>query len=95
MSSEVLIYLQTVKNYFTSNDEARIYFIGSSDEELFYEHLAEISQKNFEKEGEVYLSKEQFELLRKTMIAVGIAKGNVENSGLFFYVSGYGHFSLN
>ena len=97
MSPEVLIYLQTVKNYLTTNDDARIYFIGSTDEELFYEHLAQISQKNYEKDGEVMLSKEQFELLRKTMKVVSIAKGNesLESNPLFFHVPNYGYFSLN
>ena len=74
LSPEVLIYIQTVKNYFNTNKEAHDYFLSNSDEILFFEHLAEISQKNYEKEGEVMLNKEQFDLLRKTIIAITIAK---------------------
>jgi hypothetical protein len=65
LSPEVLIYIQTVKHYFESNKEAREYFLGNTNEEIFYKHLSEISQKNFDKEGEVMLNKEQFETLRK------------------------------
>ena len=49
VSPEVLIYLQTVKNYFEINKEAREFFLSNSDEELFYKHMSEIAQKNFEK----------------------------------------------
>ena len=73
VSPEVLIYAQTVKHYFDNNVEAREYFIGDTDEELFFEHLKEISQKNFDKDGEVMLNREQFELLRTTMKVVQIA----------------------
>ena len=48
---EVLIYIQTVKTYLKNNTEAKDYFIGESDEELFFDHLSEISQKNFESNG--------------------------------------------
>jgi hypothetical protein len=72
ISPEVLIYLQSVKNYFKTNNEAYDYFIGNSNEDLFFEHLIQISQKNFETEGEVMLNKEQFELLRKTIAAISI-----------------------
>jgi hypothetical protein len=79
-SPEVLIYIQTVKNYLNTNKEAHDYFLGNSDETLFFEHLAEISQKNFEKEGEVMLNREQFDLLRKTIIAITIAKSEKFNN---------------
>lgn len=67
LSPEVLMYIQTVKHYFQNNQEAHDYFLGNVDEEIFYKHLSEISQINFEKNGEVMLNKEQFESLRKTM----------------------------
>ena len=34
MSPEVLIYLQQVKNYFETSNDAKEYFIGDADEEL-------------------------------------------------------------
>jgi len=49
MSPEVLIYIQSVKNYFKTNNEAKDYFLNGNDEELFFKHLSEISQKNFNK----------------------------------------------
>lgn len=76
-SPEVLIYLQTVKNYLKINVEAREYFIGDSEEDLFFKHLCEISQKNFEKNGEVMLDKDQFELLRTTVKVVTISKKDI------------------
>jgi hypothetical protein len=97
---EVLIYIQKVKTYFNNNTEAREYFIGESDEELFFEHLSEISQKNFETNGEVMLNKEQFELLRKTVIAISITKKDIpeepkENDNMFFEMKGFGKICLN
>ena len=76
-SPEVFIYLQTVKNYLKTNLEARNYFLGDSDEEFFYKHLCEISQKNYEKNGEVMLNKEQFELLRTTVKVVTTSKKDI------------------
>ena len=72
VSPEVLIYLQTVKNFFETNVEAREYFLSNSSEELFFKHMAEIAQKNFEKNGEATLDREQFELLRRTVAAINV-----------------------
>lgn len=74
VSPEVLIYLQTVKNYFEINKEAREFFLSNSDQELFYKHMSEIAQKNFEKNGDATLDREQFELLRKTIAAITVPK---------------------
>ena len=73
ISPEVLIYLQQVKKYLELSKEAKNYFIGDGDEELFFKHLIEISQKNFEKNGEVMLNKEQFEILRTTINVLHIS----------------------
>jgi hypothetical protein len=109
LSPEVLIYIQSVKHYFETNKEAREYFLGNADEELFYKHLSEISQKNFEKDGEVMLNKEQFELLRKTINALKIVTNkkpfvrpeeNIdvtieENPNIFIEYSNFGKICLN
>lgn len=71
---EVLIYIQTVKNFLKNDSNAREYFMGNSDEELFFHHLIEIATKNFNTNGESMLNKEQFELLRKTISAITISK---------------------
>lgn len=72
LSPEVLIYIQSVKSYFEINKEASEYFLSESNEELFYKHLTEIAQKNFSKSGEAILNREQFELLRKTILAINV-----------------------
>ena len=101
-SPEVLIYVQNVMSYFSKNEEARNYFINDSIEELFFEHLAEISQKNFDKTGEVTLSKDQFEVLRKTIAALSIAKKDIpeeetsdEPPHIFIDTRGFGKICLN
>ena len=100
LSPEVLIYVQSVKNYFQKNDEAREYFIANSNEEQFFKHLSEISQKNFDKNGEVMLDKTQFELLRVTVQAIAIVTAPVENlssveDNIFIDMRGYAKICLN
>ncbi len=97
MDTEILVYLQKVKNYLNSNDEAREYFIGNSDAEEFYKHLTIISEKNFVDNGQPELTKEQFELLRKTILAVTISKQDVfySKDGLFMFFKDYPPISMN
>lgn len=109
LSPEVLIYIQTVKQYFEKNQEAREYFLGNADEEEFYKHLSEVSQKNFEKNGETMLNKEQFETLRKTILSLNIKSDkkpfvrpdeNIditieENSNIFLDYPNFGKICLN
>jgi hypothetical protein len=71
---EVLIYIQTVKNFFSKNEGTREYFLSQIDEDIFFKYLGDISKKNFEQNGEVMLSEVQFELLRKTLIALRISE---------------------
>jgi hypothetical protein len=101
LSPEVLIYIQTVKSYFEKSKEAREYFIGDSNVDLFFEHLGEISQKNFDKDGEVMLNKEQFELLRKTIRAISVTLKKdeelieVTKENIFFKIPNFGEICLN
>lgn len=101
MSPEVLIYVQTVRNYFDKNIEARDYFLNGNDEEFFFKHLSEISQKNFEKNGEAMLDKQQFELLRKTtqVIAIAVKEDFPEEKSIeekiFLDLGGFGKICLN
>lgn len=67
-SPEVLIYLQTFKNYLQNNQDAKNYFLSNLDEEEFYRHILEVSEKNFKKNGEPQLSLEQFEFLRVSLM---------------------------
>lgn len=99
LSPEVLIYIQSVKNYLQKNNEARQYFIADSNEEEFFKHLSEISQKNFNKNGEVMLDKEQFELLRITIQAITIVTKPIEETkiedNIFIDMRGYAKICLN
>ena len=67
-SNEVLIYIQTLKNFLKTNKEANIYFLSNVNEEEFFNNLSKISQNNFEKNGEPNLTVEQFEFLRGIMV---------------------------
>lgn len=67
LSAEVLTYIQTVKNFLNKNEESKRYFLTNVDEDIFFERLGEIAQKNFDKNSEPMLSKEQFDSLRTTM----------------------------
>lgn len=99
MPPEVLIYIQNVKTYLKNNQEARDYFLSGIDEELFFKHLSEISQKNYETNGEVMLDMNQFELLRKTVAALAIAKKEIPsediNENIFFEIPNFGKICLN
>lgn len=104
LSPEVLTYLQTVKNYLKKNDEARRYFLHGVNEEMFFEHLTEIAQKNFKQLGEPMLNREQFDLLRKTMKAISIVDKSVTEleeeipnpeKNIFVDYRGFGKICLN
>jgi hypothetical protein len=84
ISPEVLIYIQSVKNYFEINKEAREFFLSNSNEELFYKHMTEIAQKNFEKNGEATLDREQFELLRRTIASITVMSTSKFKNGIEF-----------
>ena len=77
MDTEILVYLQRVKNYLNTNQEANKYFIGDSDVDEFYNQLTIVSEKNFETNGQPELTKEQFELLRIAALATAISKQRV------------------
>ena len=96
-SPEVLIYVDRVKSFFKTNDEARDYFINDSDETKFYEHLLDISEKNYKTNGEPELTKEQLELLRVTLIAEKITKQNYfySEDGLFLFYENYDPICMN
>jgi hypothetical protein len=99
IGSEILIYLQQVKNYFNTNVEAREYFIGDADEEAFFKHLVDIAEKNFKTDGNPMLNKEQFELLRTTIKVVQISKktytqNEIEETKIFIDTN-FGQICLN
>ena len=97
MDSEVLVYIQKIKNFLNTNDSARDYFIGKSDVDEFYKQLSIISEKNYETNGQPELTKEQFELLRITLEVVSISQQKIfiSDDGLFMFYENYPPISLN
>ena len=95
MTPEVLMYIQSLKIYFEKNKDVRDYFIGNSDEELFFEHLIEISKKNYKTNNDPMLTEVQFELLKKTISALTISKKEFTKDDVFVDVKGFGTYCLN
>lgn len=102
MESEILTYIQTVKSFLKKNEEARKYFLSGVDEDLFFQHLTEIAEKNFKTFGEPMLNREQFDLLRKTMKALSIIEKSIDElptvtteDNVFIDYRGLGKICLN
>jgi hypothetical protein len=94
MSPEVLIYIQTVKQFLTVNETTRKYFAVDRNEEAFFDYVSELSSKNYEEHGSPQLSIEQFELLRKRMHGESDSEHKV-SIGLFINMNEFGMISLN
>jgi hypothetical protein len=95
-SPEVLIYLQTVKNYIETNEEAKKYFIANDVESDFYELVIDIAQINFTKRGEPQLSKGQFELIRITLLSFKKSEEEeIPSDSIYEYIPTHINFYLN
>jgi hypothetical protein len=100
MSPDVLIYIQTVKEYFEKNEEARNYFLNNVNEERFFEYVNQTAQKNYDKEGEAMLSQIQLEEIRRSLIIESIEnkkipKENDPEENIYFNTKGFGRINLN
>jgi hypothetical protein len=93
LSPEVLIYVQNLKKYFHSNVNAQKYFTGKDKEDVFFEYMSKISQKNFEESGEPELTPQQFEEVREKI--TGIVEKKQEAVGIFISFGEFGYISLN
>lgn len=60
-SVEVLVYLQSVKNFFNTNNVAVIEFCAN---DIFYENIKRLSQWNYEKNNDPKLTVQQFEMIK-------------------------------
>lgn len=89
---DVLIYLQTVKNYLENNIEAKKYFIGRNDEDAFYDLIKDIANVNYEKNREPKLTREQFELVRITLQEFTDAEK--KDDSIYEYIPNYIKFYL-
>lgn len=94
MSPDVLIYIQSIKKFFTENVTAQKYFAIEGNEEKFYNNVSEISQKNYEENGDPELSVEQFEELRN-LISTNPEEGTVVTRAAFINIGNLGYMSLN
>lgn len=97
MSPEVLIYLQTIKQYFNTNEEAQEYFTLDKDkEDDFYTYIAELSQQNFDENGEPELTIFQFEEVKRKMSKLSDdVQGDITTTGVFISLGELGYVSLN
>jgi hypothetical protein len=95
MIPEVLTYIMAFKSFLKKNDEIRSYFLGNDvNEDEFFEMFGQIAEKNYEDNGAPQLSKEQLEILRKSLLVLNMTKNNVEQK-LFIDVPNFGQFCLN
>jgi len=94
MSPEVLIYINKLRDFLSKNQESKEYFLHGINEEIFFEHLTEFSEKNFKENGEPTLTIEQFELIRK-MLQSNDKKEYITYPNMFWDFDGYGKICLN
>lgn len=66
MELEVLLYINTVKEYFGKTPVVSEYIIGNNSLEYFYEMVEKIAVNNYNQNKEPRIKREQFELLRKS-----------------------------
>jgi hypothetical protein len=92
MSPEVLIYIQKIKNYMDTNEDANKYFLSGINSDDFYVQIREISENNFKKNGDPMLSREQFENIRELLKTT--PEKNKEEK-IFFELNGFGKICLN
>ena len=84
-SPEVLIYLQTLKNYFENNEEARSYFLSNVNEEDFFNLVGETSERNLKKNSEPQLTKEQLEFLRVSLMVFKMVEEESDDNFIYQY----------
>lgn len=93
---EVLIYVERVKQFLKINEEARNYFIVNGDEDKFFSKLSKISERNFKKNGEPELTKEQMESLRLNVVLETVdERPKYRQEGIYFIFNDYPPTSLN
>lgn len=93
VAPEVLIYIQSLKRYFESHLDAQKYFAIDGNEDVFFENMSEMSQKNFQENGEPQLSLDQFEELRRKITKFVGKKDEI--TGIFISLGDLGYISLN
>lgn len=96
MPPEVLIYLQSLRKFFKTHDEAPKYFGFEGNEgmeEKFFEYIGEMSFQNFEEDGEPQLTVFQLEEIRRKISAPN--EKTIEVTGVLISLGNFGTMSLN
>jgi hypothetical protein len=93
LPEEVLIYIQNLKHYINSHEEALKYFTMMKKKDEFFESAIELSQKNFEATGEPELTIDQFEEIRQKLYP--FPEETITPVGILISLKGFGLFSLN
>ena len=86
---EILIYIQNVRKYFTTNEETKEYFKIESSTDKFFDEVIELSHKNFKESGAPELTLEQFEEVRRKF------SDDIVMYGTFAELGNFGLISLN
>ena len=82
-STEVLIYIQRVREFLNTDLNARELLLSNLDEESFFNRLGDVSQLNFERVGSPELTPQQFDFIRVSLI---LFKGvELEEDSNFIY----------
>lgn len=81
LPTEVLIYVQNVRHYFTTNEPTKEYFQIEGEDDEFFDKLIEVSSKNFEESGEAQLTVKQFEDLRRDVKKINEPIGHFMSMG--------------
>ena len=95
MSPEVLIYIQTIKQFIDNNDEAKEHFAIQGNEEKFFKFVGELSQKNFDESGDPELTVLQFEEIIQKINNIKENSEVFTSVGVFISVGDLGYISLN
>ena len=90
MSSEVLIYFQKIKNYLSTNEEAKNYFLNGLNPNDFYNEIILQSEKNFVEKGDPMLTRDQFELIKENL-----QKPKSKEEKIFIDLKDFGKICLN
>jgi len=90
MDSEIIVYMSKLRKYFETNKEARDYFIGELDQEIFLERVTEVAMKNFHDKGDPTLSMPQFEFIKKILNTDVVEINNVTSVGPIIFIDDRG-----
>jgi hypothetical protein len=67
INTDVLIYIEKLREYINNSDKVKKYFIGDNDEEQFYNMVLNVAIVNQYKRNEPNLNEVQFEFIKMTL----------------------------